>query len=72
MSSVRTEGERKKCHPNNYLIQFNENFIRSNTKQQKQGMGIFMPCKKKQTTNNLSAAAVEGKKEAILGKYRVI
>lgn len=41
-----TEGERKKHHPNNYLIQFNENFIRNNTKQQKQGMGVLMPLKK--------------------------
>lgn len=56
MTSVRTKGKRKEHH-SNYLIQFNENFIRNNTEQQKQDMEIFMPLE-----NDLYVPAVKGEK----------
>lgn len=62
---LNAKRERKKHHPNNYLLQFFEQFIRNNIEQQKQGVGMFTVFKK-----NLCVSVLETK--SVLGGYLVM
>lgn len=59
--SAKKEIKKEKHHLNSYLLQFFEQFIRNNIKQQKQGVGMFTPLKKQKTKNCLFVSVLEKK-----------